>query len=342
MSYATDTYVLKTGTGRMVAAAQEHFLQYPSELHPGDEATIVLTLPRDVTIADVSEIVATINDGRTIVALQAVEPAIVVAPQADAVLGAPAVSPVSWETQPPTRVASLPEPVQPIAESPQPVVLPDTGHQTQERASDTQPSPTSPVGSPVAGSSDHAPQPSTAPAPPPVIQPSAPTESTDTASTPSVGVAPSQSRPAQRSAPQQSADDQWNVEVSGGTLVEDAAASTSEPAQHPQPEQAATPPSTPVPAMSSVEPQRVQPPKRRRSWLSRLCPWGAEEPSATSPVTNEQEPPPFAAPTLGGPSPVPPPSAPTMSTIWPPRHHAPAPTPSQPAEDASSPFNTQP
>lgn len=73
-SYVVDQYIAKTFNGRTIALEKADFLTYPHSVPPGDEQTVQLRLPRDLPVADIAQLVATVNNGRTVVVLRPLNP----------------------------------------------------------------------------------------------------------------------------------------------------------------------------------------------------------------------------------------------------------------------------
>ncbi len=71
LSHVSDHYVAKTRAGRTVPLEAQRFLDYPLLLRPGEEATVLLRPPTDVSVDEVTHIIGTLDDDHTIVALQA-------------------------------------------------------------------------------------------------------------------------------------------------------------------------------------------------------------------------------------------------------------------------------
>ena len=66
--YLIDEYVARTLDGRAIVLRKD-FYAYPHLLNPGSEQSVTLFVPKELPIDEVTHIVATINNGRTVVML---------------------------------------------------------------------------------------------------------------------------------------------------------------------------------------------------------------------------------------------------------------------------------
>lgn len=74
MNWIVDEYVIRTTDGRMLALPKEEFLQYPTALFPGDEASVFLRAPADVIADTVIQLTATLNADHTSLVLTPTPP----------------------------------------------------------------------------------------------------------------------------------------------------------------------------------------------------------------------------------------------------------------------------
>ena len=74
LSYVVDEYVATTFSGRTSALEKDDFLSYPSVLSPGDSRTVSLRVPTDLPIAEITQLIATINEGKTHLLLRPLNP----------------------------------------------------------------------------------------------------------------------------------------------------------------------------------------------------------------------------------------------------------------------------
>ena len=74
LSYVVDEYIAKTSTNRTLVLEKGDFLNYPNLLNPGDEKTVTLLLPKDVAAHDITQLIAKINTGRTVIVLRSLGP----------------------------------------------------------------------------------------------------------------------------------------------------------------------------------------------------------------------------------------------------------------------------
>ncbi len=66
--YLVDEYVARTADGRAVVLEKD-FLSYPGLLPPGSTASVMLSMTKGVFPTEITHIVATINNGRTVIIL---------------------------------------------------------------------------------------------------------------------------------------------------------------------------------------------------------------------------------------------------------------------------------
>ncbi len=74
MSALVDEYTVKTDDGRVTQIKEVDFLAYPDKLSPGDEKTVTLFLPKGVIPKNITQVIAKLNQGKTVVVLQSIGP----------------------------------------------------------------------------------------------------------------------------------------------------------------------------------------------------------------------------------------------------------------------------
>lgn len=74
MSALVDEYTVKTDDGRVIQVKDLDFLAYPQKLGPGDERTVTLYLPDGLAPKAITQVVAKLNQGKTVVVLQSIGP----------------------------------------------------------------------------------------------------------------------------------------------------------------------------------------------------------------------------------------------------------------------------
>ncbi len=74
MSALVDEYSAKTDDGRIFILKEVDFLNYPEKLIPGDERTVTIALPRNLSAAMITQVVAKLNQGKVVVVLQSIGP----------------------------------------------------------------------------------------------------------------------------------------------------------------------------------------------------------------------------------------------------------------------------
>ena len=82
LSYSVDTYVARLSDGRSLTLDKD-FLTYPARVSAGSQASIKLLLPSGVWARDVAHILATIDEGRVPIVIQAIPPLVPTFPGTD-------------------------------------------------------------------------------------------------------------------------------------------------------------------------------------------------------------------------------------------------------------------
>lgn len=132
LSYVVDDYIAKLADGRTLMLEKDDFFAYPDALNPSDERSVRLQLPKDVRAHEIVQLIAKINNGRTVILLQPIGPiaqAMAASSGPVPVIASQAASVASYErTQTPSTTALriplapapiIPEPPQPPAEGTQ-------------------------------------------------------------------------------------------------------------------------------------------------------------------------------------------------------------------------------
>lgn len=120
MSAVVDEYTAKSADGRVVPLRQVEFLDYPSQLSPGDERTVAIALPKGLAAPDITTITAKLDQGRVVAVLRAIGPreptAWRVGPSTGLVVSEQArVVRMDPSQTPPERIPAVLEPVGPVA-----------------------------------------------------------------------------------------------------------------------------------------------------------------------------------------------------------------------------------
>lgn len=113
LSYVVDEYVAATFSGRTSALEKDDFLNYPTVLSPGDSRTVSLRVPEDLPIAEIAQLIATINEGKMRLLLRPLNPMALppVPTGARSVVG---TSPMARTSDPVPHAIVVPEPATPM------------------------------------------------------------------------------------------------------------------------------------------------------------------------------------------------------------------------------------